>query len=251
MREAFKRYQTRPDTVAFLDFSNENFDQTVTISPSTPNRSFWRNVYKVALDDLASLVAPQRVVICEGDREKNVRGFDAQCYNKLFAEESPETLFISRGGNKDVIHSENLIAILESIAKGIEVFRLIDRDNMTEPERDRKSHEGVRVLRRCELEEYLYDSEVLTTFMKNRGCSEDQIKEVLVCRTKLLNTQNNTPKIKDVSQKLFYEIRRISGLRNLGNRREEFALDILVPALKETPSIFSELKEDIFKPLSA
>ena len=76
--------------VAFLDFSGGDFDGSVSITPSTPDRVFWKNMYEVALDDLSSLVAPQRVVICEGSRDKHVKAFDAQCYNRLFADEFAE-----------------------------------------------------------------------------------------------------------------------------------------------------------------
>ena len=63
------------------------------MTPSTPDRVFWENMYEVALDDLSSLVAPERVVICEGSKEKHVEAFDARCYNRLFADELPDTLF--------------------------------------------------------------------------------------------------------------------------------------------------------------
>ena len=118
-------HQSQPDSVVFLDFSEKDFDLPVIISPSKPNRSFWRNVYKVTLDDLASLVAPQRVVICEGNRDANVRGFDANCYNELFADESPETLFVSQGASSQVIRSENLIAILEALQRVLRLFGLL------------------------------------------------------------------------------------------------------------------------------
>ena len=108
VREAYRMHQERPGEVTFLDFSGRDFDAPVRIAPSTPNRVFWQNVYKVALDDLSSLVAPQRVVICEGSRDKHVNAFDARCYNELFVDESPETLFISQGGAGEIIHSEHV-----------------------------------------------------------------------------------------------------------------------------------------------
>ena len=74
---------------------------------------FWANIYRVALDDLASLVVPQRVVICEGSTHKHVRAFDAQCDNRLFSGKSPETPFISQGGSSEVIQSGHLVAILK------------------------------------------------------------------------------------------------------------------------------------------
>ena len=176
VREAYRMQQERPGEVVFLDFSDNDFDAPVTIAPSAPNRVFWENTYKVALDDLSSLVAPQRVVICEGSREKNVKAFDARCYNELFADESPETLFISQGGAGEVTRSEHLVTILKSVASGIEVHKLVDRDDMTTTERDRNIVQGVRVLRRRELEEYLYDPEVLRTFLEKAGCGDVVVK---------------------------------------------------------------------------
>ena len=136
-------------------------------------------MYEVALDDLSSLVAPHRVVICEGSKDKHVNAFDARCYNQLFANEFSETLFISQGGSGEVIQSENLGAILKSIAHGIDVHKLIDRDDMTDEERARKIAQGIRVLRRRELEEYLYDPEVLRTFLQTAGCEEAVVETVV------------------------------------------------------------------------
>ncbi len=246
VREAYRIQQNRPSEVAFLDFSELDFDTPVTIAPSVPNRTFWANTYKVALDDLASLVAPQRIVICEGSKDKHVRAFDAKCYNHLFADESPETLFISRGGSGEVIQSEHLVAILKVVAEGTKVVRLIDRDNMTENERERKIDEGLLVLQRRELEEYLYDPEVLSTFLKSQGCQDSVIEHVLDTRHALMDSQPGPPNIKDVSRPLFEEIRSITGLPYLGNNLQEFALQFLVPALKETGIVFRVIREDVF-----
>jgi len=246
VREAYRMQQDNPGDVAFLDFSDRDFDAPVTIEPSTPNRSFWANIYRIALDDLASLVAPQRIVICEGSADKHVKGFDADCYNRLFEEASPETLFVSRGGSGEVIQSEHLAAILEAIAEGTEVFRLIDRDDMTEHQRNARIGDGVRVLRRRELEDYLFHKEVLCTFLKSHGCEETTVAKVLSARDQLLNSQTGPANVKDVSRQLFDTIRKVTKLPNLGNNRQEFALEFLVPALRETEVVFNELREDVF-----
>lgn len=228
VREAYRMQQKRPTEVVFLDFSGRDFDTPVTITPSAPNRVFWQNTYKVALDDLSSLVAPQRVVICEGSKDKNVNAFDAQCYNKLFADEAPETLFISQGGAGEVIRSEHLVAILNSVAEGIDVRKLIDRDDMTDGARAKKIADGTRVLRRRELEEYLYDPAVLRTFLATAGCGEAVIAEVLDEREALVDGQSGPVNIKDVTRELFAKIRESTGLANLGNKRDEFASQFLV-----------------------
>ncbi len=212
VREAYRMLLDRPGEVVFLDFSNRDSAGQVTIAPSTPNRVFWENMYEVALDDLATLVAPHRVVICEGSKDKYVKAFDAQCYNRLFAGEFPETLFISQGGSGEVIQSEHLVAILESIARGIDVCKLIDRDDMTDGERARKIAQGISVLRRREPEEYLYDPEVLRTFLQAEGCGGPVVETVLDEREALVNGQAGPTNVKDVSRDLFQKIRSETGL---------------------------------------
>ena len=245
VREAYRMLQDRPREVVFLDFSGMDFDSAVTITPSTPNRVFWKNMYEVALDDLSSLVAPHRVVICEGSKDKHVKGFDAQCYNRLFADEFSDTLFISQGGSGEVIQSDHLVAILKSIAGGIDVQKLIDRDDMSDEERAQKIAQGIRVLRRRELEEYCYDPEVLRTFLQAVG-KEAAVENVLSERESLVNGQRGPKNIKDVSQQLLAAIRQATGLPNLGNNREEFASQFLVPALRKTHVVYKELRGDVF-----
>ena len=245
VREAYRIHQANPGEVAFLDFSNRNFDESVTIGPSNPNRAFWANTYQVALDDLASLVAPHRIAICEGDKNKHVNGFDAKCYNQLFADVSPETLFVSRGGASEVIQSEHLKAILASIAEGTEVYQVIDRDDMTDDAREQRIAKGIRVLGRRELEEYLYDPAVLRTFLTSHECNETVVEKILTARDELLSGMQGQANIKDVSRELLEQIRKISNVPNLGNRREEFVLQFLVPALRKTETVFNELREDV------
>ena len=246
VREAYKMLRERPGEVVFLDFSGRDFDGSVTITPSAPNRVFWKNMYEVALDDLSSLVAPRRIIICEGSKNKHVKAFDAGCYHRLFADEFPDTLFISQGGSGEVIQSEHLVGILKSIAHGIGVQKLIDRDDMTDDMRAQAIAQGVRVLRRRELEEYLYDPEVLRTFLQTEGCEESVVEAVLSKRESLVNGQPGPKNIKDVSRQLFAAIRHDTQLPNLGNDREEFASQFLVPALRKTHVAYEELREDVF-----
>ncbi len=243
VRQAYKIQQNDPSRVAFLDFSNRDFDSRISMSPSVPNRQFWRNTYKVTLDDMASLVAPERIVICEGDQEKLDRGFDAKCYNKLFADESPDVLFISRGSSSQV-KSKDLVEILGIVAEGVEVLRLVDRDEMRDTKRMRHIASGVRVLRRRELEEYLYDENVLRTLVESRICDKKTVEEILEKRMQLLDN-SESQNIKRVSSALIDFICTKINIDRSRNDRE-FALDCLVPALSETPCVLGELREDIF-----
>ena len=83
VRKAYELMRQK-DNVAFLDFSGRNFDQTERITPRIPDRAFWRMTYSVTLDDLADLIAPSNIVICEGKENAATSGFDADCYNRIF-----------------------------------------------------------------------------------------------------------------------------------------------------------------------
>ena len=139
-----------------------------------------------------------------------------------------------------------MVAILESVADGINVHKVIDRDDMTDGERAQKIKQGTRVLRRRELEDYLYDAAVLRTFLKTSGCADAVVEDVLNERTSLVDSQAGPMNVKDVTQALFAKIRKATRLPNLGNTREEFASQHLVPALRATPSVYEELREDVF-----
>ena len=102
------------------------------------------------------------------------------------------------------------------------------------------------MLRRRELENYLYDPEVLKTFLSNSG-KATAVGEVLAKQQQLLQEASvDTADMKKVSQELLATMRLSTGIANLGNTRAEFAQQHLVPALKQTPAVFQELKEDLF-----
>ena len=77
VRKAQELRLDRPGEVVFLDFgfradgAVRNFDRTEVVEPSMPSRDFWSRHYDVALDDMGKLLAPKRVVLCEG---QSVRG---------------------------------------------------------------------------------------------------------------------------------------------------------------------------------
>ena len=113
MRQALQLYEQYKDQIVFLDFTDGRFDESEVIKPTKPNRRFWEQTHAIALDDLAALVAPDQIVICEGSHGS--AGFDAECYNQIFAEEFPNTKFVSAGGKRDL---QNYISVVEAVTKG-------------------------------------------------------------------------------------------------------------------------------------
>ena len=240
VRAAHKRAEQHRDVV-FLDFSEENFDTPVNLSPVSTGRAFWRRTYRIALDDLAELVGPARIVLCEGRKDKPSEGFDAQCYARLFGDTHGDTIFLSRGGANEVEKSENLAGIIEEIVEGIEIVRLIDRDDMTDEARAEKLRDPyLRVLSRREIENYLYDPQVLGTFFATHGVPEvpADLLELLV--------DHRVADLGQVSRKVLDGAKKELKSVLLGNDRQQFELGHLAPALKDTPAVYGELETDIF-----
>ena len=52
--------------------------------------------------------------------------------------------------------------------------------------------------------------------------------------------------LRPLTRELFEFIKAKTRLQNIGNDRREFALEHLVPALRESPNVLRELEEDIF-----
>ena len=245
VRKAYELMRKQGEVV-FLDFEGHDLDGKVEISPSVPNRHFWQRAYRVALDDLADLITPAHIVICEGADTKADKGFDAICYNDLFSETHPDCLFVSHGSASEVTGSEPLIAVLRAVSQGATIARVIDRDEMTDSARGEKISSGICVLRRRELENYLYDSEVLKTFLLTNDKKEAEEIVLGELEKLLAGSDATTADMKKVTQELFASIKTATRLSNLGNSRSEFALQHLVPALKNTPEVLQELEEDLF-----
>jgi hypothetical protein len=89
--------------VQILDFGERDYFQGAkTMVPLLPTRENWQRIFSTALDDLTYLVAPKRIIYCEGTPAPAAGGLeiglDATVYNYIFADEFPDTLFISAGG---------------------------------------------------------------------------------------------------------------------------------------------------------
>ena len=251
MRRARDIAENSLGTVAFLDFGDRNFDGPEVIEPTLPNRRFWQTAYEVALDDLAALVAPERVVICEGTPNAKGAGknnsHDARCYDAIFREEFPETNFVSMGNDRQIIGDQRGLAeALRLLVGGIEVVRLVDRDDRSDAQVDELLRQGVRVLSRRNLESYLYDDEVLTALAKSAG-QPDQANELHQTKQNILLSTDGAPDdLKPASGRIFNACRKILRLIHPGNDAPAFARDTLAPLIKPDMAVYEELRRNIF-----
>ncbi len=166
-----------------LDFSEKNyFDGTHFISPMVANRSNWQRIFSTALEDLTGLLSPKRIIYCEGRDSPGVggeeRGLDAKVYNNIFSEKYNDTLFISSGGNNELDQrSEIALKILTKVFSDVDILVLKDRDissGRPNTAEDRQRYIELnpanhRVLERWEIENYLFDKEVLEKYCSNNS----------------------------------------------------------------------------------
>lgn len=148
------------------------------------SKTNWKDIFEIAIDDLAHLITPSRIIYCEGrdtpGNDGKERGLDAQVFNNIFSEKYHDTLFVSSGGNTELDQrSEIAFAILSKVFSTVEINVLKDRDMASgkdTSEKDRQLYltnnpDNHRVLKRWEIENYLYDKEVLRKY-----CSENTLE---------------------------------------------------------------------------
>lgn len=170
------------DKCAVLDFSEKDyFVGAHTIKPMDPTRANWQRIFATALDDLVGLIAPERIVYCEGRAEPTPageeQGLDAIVYNEAFGKDHADTLFISSGGTNEVKSNGSLaVKVLSKAFSGVELLLLHDRDTRTNAERTtwlaNSSHH--RMLARREIENYLFDYEVLHAYAQSKARTTDK-----------------------------------------------------------------------------
>ena len=153
-----------------------------TLCPIAKNRSQWIRIFATALDDLTGLISPKRIIYCEGkDKPGSAgqeKGLDAQVFNNIFGEKYSDTLFISSGGNTELDQrSQIAFAVLSKVFPDLEIWVCKDRDmssGVLNNETDRQQYLSMnsnshRVIKRWEIENYLYDKSVLKKYYMTNG----------------------------------------------------------------------------------
>ncbi|MXW06647.1 MAG: ATP-binding protein, partial [Gammaproteobacteria bacterium] len=254
MRRARDIEVENPGSVVFLDFGDRDFDQLQVIEPTKPDRKFWKNAYDVALDDLATLVTPERVVICEGEPKNRNSGtnysHDARCYECIFGTEFPETQFVPGGNASEVAEDKRGIAYaLGLLTRGIEIMKLIDRDDRSDQQVADLSENKIRVLSRRNLESYLFEDEVLE-ILATSVCKKDKVEELLRKKQSILANRPYDPPddLKPASGEIYNACKNILHLTQCGNDAKTFMRDTLAPLIKPEMSVYKVLKRDIFAP---
>lgn len=186
--------------------------EAYTLTPTKIGPSTWRDLFAIALDDLAQLVSPSTIVYCEGRAEPGPggreRGVDAQVFNNIFAESHPGTVFTSSGGNTEPDQRSAIaLAVLGKVFPAVDILVLKDRDMASgkiTDEKDRQTYFKTnplnhRILKRWEIENYLYDKDVLKAYCTKEGLSFDEESyDAFVININDQNLKDETQRIKNL-----------------------------------------------------
>ena len=192
-----------------LDFSEKDyFNGEQEISPIRATRRNWQRIFRTALEDITGLVSPRVIVYCEGKPQPGQlgeeQGLDALVYNRVFEEEFHDTLFISSGGDDVPGNLSLALAILGKAFEGVDIFQLRDRDDLPNGERVSFINESPnrRMLERREIENYLFDKEILKLYCGSAGVVFDESKYDSVVRDS--NVQGLKPVKLKIKESCFF-----------------------------------------------
>ena len=195
----------------------------------------------VALADLAGLLAPEVLVICEGSQHSDrVRAFDERIYRKIFRDVYQSVEFVSSGGKGDL---EQAAAIAAVIAPGTRLLKLRDRDDLTDDDRARLLDDDpdLRVLERRSLESYLLGDEVLEALVHARGSRvENAVGELKAARDHAIRPNGSA---KAALGAVYDAAKRVlSNAEQLGENPSQFSAGVLAALIVPGMNIRTELE---------
>jgi len=178
IRKAVEIYrESNGKNAVILDFSEADFDQKTEIKPLVPTAAVMRKLFMVALEDLSSMVIPSKIYFCEGKschdtNQQSIQKteFDAKVLNKIFYDQ--DVIFISSGGKNEVQKANQLLLKIIKEAGGLRgVYSIIDRDTLSDEERNRKMSDEptLKIWSRREIENYLFDEEIIKLYCEQNS----------------------------------------------------------------------------------
>ena len=227
------------DKTAVIDFLGNNFDETVILKPILGKRKDWMRIFETALEDLTGLLAPKRIIYCEGRPDSSVsgaeQGLDADVYNEIFSNKYPDTLFVSSGGGNAVNKSALLaLKILKKAFNTVDLYLLKDKDGLSNQEREAFiiSDPSNKMLIRREVENYLFDKEILKKFCSANSKTFDEIR--YDCRVTDIKDQQ----LKSVQQEIQASCQSVGDIQQF--KRE------LAKYISSETAVFKEIETLVF-----
>ncbi len=241
--------------IVFLDFgydvegNTRNYDESQLITPSETDQNFWHRHYTVALDDLAELLAPSCIVLCEGSTLGSDMALDQACYSKIFASEFPETRFISVGSRSNVEkRMRELVPVLSRIVSKTNIVLFRDRDDSTQEEIEERRRQEVPVRTMSEYRNI--ESLLVSNGVLERLCAKfkrpESYSEIISARNSALDAHLAGDDFKPAVQAVHHAAKKELEIAQSGDTKEAFLRDILTPLVKKGTPEYDSLKSDIF-----
>ena len=251
LKQAEELEEQNPGSVVFLDFDNRDFDLEETMIPAKIDKAIWDKFFDLAFADFSKLIAPSRIVFCEGTSQgRKYKDFDAQIYGKIFEQKYHDTKFVSVGSSSELENIENQsVKVVANILKSSTIIKFIDRDDKSIQEIQENTSKGIKTSGRRHIESYLYDDELITKLCESVGKPE-LTQDCLNAKNQSIQNSigrgNPADDIKSASGNIFTELKRILGLTQCGNNKCAFVRDTMTPLVTEDTSVYKELENEIF-----
>lgn len=257
LRAAQKLLKHEPDSVAILDFSDHDFDDVVVITPTQLNKVVWEKFLSLSLDDFAELIAPENIILCEGNLNARSRNnYDASIYNKIFHDSDTNVTFICAGNSNDLKKDDHVgFNILRKLLPNTIIKKLVDMDDNSSDEINTLESSNVLVLSKRHLECYLFDDEVISLLAIKHEQSEkvpdliQKKKAILEEANSNLERQRPLDDIKASGGALKNMLRKELSLKNCGSDVDAFMRDTLASLITKETNIYKILKADIIDKL--
>jgi predicted ATPase len=252
LKQAEDLEKEHPGSVVFLDFDNRDFDLTENIYPAKIDKTIWNRFFDLAFADFSQLIAPQRIVFCEGTSQgRKYKDFDAQIYGKIFEQKYHDTKFISIGSSSEIENIENQsVKIVSNILKSSDIIKFVDRDDKSIQEISELFEKRIKTSSQRHIESYLLDDEIIIKLCHSLG-QETLTQDCLDAKNEALRESiedrgNPTDDIKSASGKIFTELKRILSLTQCGNNKCAFIRDTIAPLVTEETNVYQTLESEIF-----
>ena len=251
LKQAEDLEKIHPGSVVFLDFDNRDFDLTEVITPAIINKTIWNRFFDLAFADFSQLIAPQKIVFCEGTSQgRKYKDFDAQIYGKIFENKYHDTKFISIGSSSEIENIENQsVKIISNILKSSDILKFLDRDDKSNSEIEELLQKGIKTSKRRHIESYLLDDEIINKLCQSVGKPE-LYQDCIDAKNSSISDSNgrgNAPDdIKSASGEIFNSLKKILSLTCCGNNKCAFLRDTIAPLITEETHVYKELESEIF-----
>jgi len=180
IRETCELAKENPDAIAIIDFANKDFDALQILCPEKMTSYKMRQLFETAVDDLASMVTPSTIVICEGSKREDTspgkKEFDAKLYNKIFTDK--DLLFVAGDCKPTAQKAATLLLKIVKEAGSLKrIISLADRDNLSDEQIQeyQKLAPEQKFLGRREIENYIFDDEIVQKYCESNGKNISQI----------------------------------------------------------------------------